>query len=108
MQIAIEQNVSAHPENTIPRPSAVAETCVWCQSYGGAAVTDDDWRDRDLQPIKEVGLQERRHRDATAFDEHARATALAQQRQRLCHPARRIVAIHADDGGGAFGEARPA
>ena len=38
-------------------------------------------RDRNLQPIEQVGFEEHRHRDAAAFDEDAAAAARAQDAQ---------------------------
>src|SRR5688572_29171790 len=87
-QVAVEQDVAAHPEHAIGWTPAVAQPHVRRQPDGRPPLADEHWCDGDLQPIEQIGLEKRGHGHAAAFDEHAGAAAGAQQPQRL----RRLLA----------------
>src|SRR5262245_42431329 len=82
---------------------ALAEHLTRGKSNRRTAVADEKRRDRDVQPIDQVRLEECRYRHAAAFDEHSRAAALVKNTKHAADVGAVGVVIDADDAGAADG-----
>ena len=78
-ELAIEEDVAAHPKHPISRTMTIVERRGRRQADCGASVADEQRRHRHVKAIELVRFEEHRDGDAAPFDEHARAAAPAQQ-----------------------------
>ena len=78
------------------RPRAFAEQIRRRQAQRRPSHANQHGRHGNLHPVEQIRSQERRHRHATAFHEHARAAASPQPRNHLgqVHAARAIAHAH--------------
>ena len=98
-EIAVEEHIGAHAKHTIAWPVAITERGWRGEADGGAAIADDERRNRHVQAIEQVRFEEHRYRHAAAFHEDPRAASGAQQPEKLRHidPVGRV--LHANDRG---------
>src|SRR5258708_8980427 len=84
-EVAVEQDIAAHPEDAIARPMTVAQRVRRLQPNRRTAVADEQRCDRDVEAIDELRLQNRRHCDPASFNEYARAAARPHQPHQLTY-----------------------